>query len=397
MPANDTGLTRLHVRQAGFIAAMCGAMLAQAGETAKRTDPRPPVEGAGTLLQQAWYLEEGLRDLEGAIKLYEQIVRDYPNEATLVVQALLQQMACYERLGQRANAWESYRRADRDHPKELERLQAYYPLDITIVRMLNAAFSRGEQDQMNSLMDLLGILSPRDISRHYGKFRGEGLTLRKTDPAKAIEALEKAITLGVFAGRIEESAYLQSLVGDTYLSMGLPNEAIRAYGRLVHKDFADERDLAAWSLIRIAEVYRQIGHLRKAIEVYSELPVVYADRKAACAWACLWMGDCFRELDDMASAYAKWHAVLDLPESDETRLPRRIARWLIGKEPLPGRLEIKGTWANDVFYFAGVQREMMGMQDGARSAFRRSLSLSDDKDWPAPLIKRMVDPYNEME
>ncbi len=384
----------LHVRQAPFIAAMCVAMLAQAGAAARRPDPRPPVEGAGMLLQQAWYLEEGLRDLEGAIKLYEQVIRDHPNEATVVVQALFRQAACYERLEQRANAWESYRKAYRDFPDEAKKLQAYYRPDVRSARMLDDAFRReAVQDQMDFVMELLERMSPGDIYKLYSKYRGEGLTLRNSDPVKAIETLKKAIELGFYAGRTDDSAYLQSLIGDTYLDLDQPDQAIRAYHR-VHERFADERKLAAWSLIRIAEVYRRIGRLRDAIEVYSELPAAYPDRKSACAWAWLWMGDCFRELDDVASAYAKWGVVLDLPEADDTRLQRRVARWLIGKEPLPDTLEIKGAWANDVLYFVGVQREMMGMHVGACNAFRRSLNLSDDKDWPAPIVKRLVDFYD---
>jgi len=383
------------VRQALFIAPMCVAMLAQAGAPVRRPDPRPSVEVAGMLLQQAWYLEEGLRDLEGAIKLYDQVIREHPNETSVVVQALLRQAACYERLEQRANAWESYRKAY-DFPDEVEKLQAYYRPDIRSARMLDDAFSGAGQDQLDSLTALLEKMSPGDIYRHYSKFRGEGFRLRNSDPVKAIETLKKAIELGFYARRTDDSAYLQSLIGDIYLDINQPDQAIEAYHR-VHERFAGERELAAWSLIRIAEVYRQIGRLRDAIEVYSELPAAYPDQKSPCAWAWLWMGDCFRELDDMASAYAKWDVVLDIPEADDTRLQRRVARWLIGKEPLPDTLEIKGAWANDVFYFVGVQREMMGMHAGARNAFRRSLSLSDERDWPAPITKRLVDFYGEIE
>lgn len=53
----------------------------------------------GQLYQQAYLLEQGRGDLPGAIRIYQQIVRDFANDKRTAARALLRMGLCYERLG----------------------------------------------------------------------------------------------------------------------------------------------------------------------------------------------------------------------------------------------------------------------------------------------------------
>ncbi len=57
----------------------------------------PP--SAGELYERAYFLEQGRGDLEGAIKLYRQIVAQYSEDRRTAARALLRLGLCYERLG----------------------------------------------------------------------------------------------------------------------------------------------------------------------------------------------------------------------------------------------------------------------------------------------------------
>ncbi len=56
-------------------------------------------QSAGELYERAYFLEQGRGDLEGAIKLYRQIVAQYPEDRRTAARALLRLGLCYERLG----------------------------------------------------------------------------------------------------------------------------------------------------------------------------------------------------------------------------------------------------------------------------------------------------------
>jgi Tol biopolymer transport system component len=56
-------------------------------------------QSAGELYERAYFLEQGRGDLEGAIKLYRQIVAQYSEDRRTAARALLRLGLCYERLG----------------------------------------------------------------------------------------------------------------------------------------------------------------------------------------------------------------------------------------------------------------------------------------------------------
>ena len=71
------------------------------------------------LFQQALVKEQAEGDLRGAIDLYEQIARDFADDAALAARALIQMGQCYERLGSQ-EARNAYRRVLERYPNELE-------------------------------------------------------------------------------------------------------------------------------------------------------------------------------------------------------------------------------------------------------------------------------------
>ena len=353
----------------------------------------PGEPSAEQLLQKAWYYEEGLRDLEAAVRTYEQIIRDHADAPMTLVQALKRQSDCYERLGEREKAREVYSRIFSDHyPIEIKKLWADYRVDMRKAQMFEEAYGGGDSEKMAAALE---TMSPGDIFYRWSQYREQGLKLRKTQPDQAIDALKKAIVHGEEVGRAADSAYLQTVIATIYLDTGRPEEARRAF-RIVHDRFADQPELAAWALVSIAEVHRQYDELPEAVKAYAELAEAYPTHYKARAWAGLWMGDCYREMGNLATAYATWREVLDLTESKDTTQPRRVARWLLGIEPVPETWRFQGPWANDVLYFAGVRHQMMGRHSLARRAFQKALDTSSE-DWPAVLAQRIVSLYNDLD
>ena len=395
--SRNTQPSSLRLCASAVIFTVCLAAYMFGGETPKRPE-------AGMLFQEAWYAEEGLRDLPGAIQIYDRIVREYPEERSFVARSLMRLGACYERLGQWARARDTYWQAYRDYLDEIHKLPEYLHQDVRIARKFDEAFSGEGADQkkmMDFVKDFLASEPLAAVYQRYNTWRGEAFRLRKADPVKAIATFRKTIALGMYLGRsdgggldapgiMHDSAYLQSLIGDTYLEIEQFDQAIREFRR-VHEDFPAERELAANCQMRIAEVYRAMDQVAEAIEVYSQLPVTYPDQKRPCAWAKLWTGDCFRELSDMKKANAQWEAVLDFPESEDTRLAQRAARWLLGKEPVPDHIDIRGSWANDALYFAALKYEMDGRAEKTIELLKKCVEQSDGNDWPAPLAKRLIE------
>ena len=76
-------------------------------------------QSAGQLLQSGLYKEEVEGDLPGAIQIYEQILRDFPDERTIAAKALLRMGLSYEKLGT-AEAQKAYRRLLQEFSDQME-------------------------------------------------------------------------------------------------------------------------------------------------------------------------------------------------------------------------------------------------------------------------------------
>jgi Tol biopolymer transport system component len=82
--------------------------------------PTPALAQTGSdLFQQALVKEQAEGDLQGAIALYERIVRDFSGDRTLSANALVQIGQCYERLGSQ-EAERAYQRVVQDYPEQTE-------------------------------------------------------------------------------------------------------------------------------------------------------------------------------------------------------------------------------------------------------------------------------------
>jgi len=66
-------------------------------------------QSAEQLFQSGLYKEEVKGDLRGAVQIYENILKDFPDNRSVVAKALLQTGLCYEKLGV-SGAQKAYRR-----------------------------------------------------------------------------------------------------------------------------------------------------------------------------------------------------------------------------------------------------------------------------------------------
>lgn len=76
-------------------------------------------ETAKELFERALYLEETKGDLEKAIEVYKQIVKEFPDERTTAAKALLRLGGCHEKLG-REEAQRVYRRLVNEYPDQVQ-------------------------------------------------------------------------------------------------------------------------------------------------------------------------------------------------------------------------------------------------------------------------------------
>jgi len=81
-----------------------------------------PVQSGHDLFQQALVKERAEGNLQDAIDLYDQIVRDFPDDHALAAKSLVQMGQCYEKLGQEG-ARKAYERVVREYADQEEPLQ----------------------------------------------------------------------------------------------------------------------------------------------------------------------------------------------------------------------------------------------------------------------------------
>ena len=121
-------------------------------------------ESARELFEKAIFLEESKGDLEGAIELFQKVVKDFPDERTTAAQALFHVGICYEKLGMR-EAQKAFQNVIDSYPDQSE--------TVKLARAKLAAISRAKsppqaEDQSVSLkqvwsgagVDALGAVSP---------------------------------------------------------------------------------------------------------------------------------------------------------------------------------------------------------------------------------------------
>ncbi len=78
-----------------------------------------PAQSASVLLQEGLHAEEIKGDLDAAIKVYERVLRDYPQSRAQAAKALLRIGLCYEKLGKQ-KAQEAYQRLIKEFADQAE-------------------------------------------------------------------------------------------------------------------------------------------------------------------------------------------------------------------------------------------------------------------------------------
>jgi len=106
----------LRVLLAGFLAVtvLHGTAVGAAGRA-----EAPAAQSAAGLFQEAQHLQEVVGDLEGAIRLYERVVAEFPSQRSLAARALVQMGQCFDKMG-RAEAQEAYERVLSDYADQTD-------------------------------------------------------------------------------------------------------------------------------------------------------------------------------------------------------------------------------------------------------------------------------------
>ena len=68
-------------------------------------------ESGAELFQKALTAERAAGNLEEAIKLYQRVAKEFASDRALAAKAIVQEAKCYEKLGQKEQATEWYRKA----------------------------------------------------------------------------------------------------------------------------------------------------------------------------------------------------------------------------------------------------------------------------------------------
>lgn len=345
------------------------------------------------MLQEGWYFEEGLRDLESAIGVYEKIVAQRRQNATVAAKAQLRIAACYERLGKEDLANRAYQRARELFADELKKIPEHRETLERIEAKFEEAWGKSEPVNadrvVKEILKDVGIDTARAICDSYYRLAAEHV---KTELPKAILSYRKAIAISTFLGQKERSAHYQCVIGDIYHSLNRFREALGAY-RKAQRDFPDVKNIAAWTQMRIAETCRLVGDLGKAADAYREMHTKYPDQTDQCVWADVWRADIFREKNNLELAQDIWHNVAARGQSDQYRVQAQIASLMLEGTPLPeaeASAKPDDVFANDLLYFVGVRREMTGDVEAAAESYRACVQISVNNDWPCDLAAQAL-------
>lgn len=349
-----------------------------------------PSEQAQMLLQQAWYLEHGLRDLTAASKAYEEIVRRFPEQPEVAAQAQLNLVDCLERMGKVPEAKKELVKAYKLFPDELKK----YPARMGRLENLRQQFDEGftadtglgDSQFVREMLDMIPLSEASKICDTYYQ---NALQERSQKPQDAIVSLRKARVIGAYLGLTERAADAQTLIGDIYAELGRYPEALVAYNRAL-ADFSDERRLLAWTQVRIAETLRMMGRFEEAVAAYEAVFAKFADQPLPNAWALIWLGDLYRHLGRLPEAHSCWQRASQVPaDGPQLQQATQVAAFLLDNEAQPPTAT-SDPFANDIAYFLAVRYERSGKLTEAQQYYQQCLELSAQKDWPYELARRAL-------
>jgi len=324
--------------------------------------------------QEAWYLENGLRNLPEAIKVYEEVAAsaERKGDRALGAKVYMRIGFCYERLQKTKEANQAY--------GDALRLRGVDDQDFnTIIAKL--------EREAGKLIDIEEL--PEEIQRSIcDHFYTEAENIQGESPAKAIEVYRRAVEVSRFLDQTERAGFAMSFIGDLYRRQKHFEDALKTYEE-VEKQFPDEAAVLAWNYIRIAEVYRLLGRPAEAVEAYTALEdEKFEKQMQPRLWAQLWRGDAHRAMGDLGQARKVW-AGLRSKEADAP-IPARLAAMLLDKGDVPAAQEPEDPFANDVAYFVAVRYVLSGDRDAARQWLTKCVESSHGYDWPRQLAENAL-------
>ena len=339
--------------------------------------------------QEAWYLENGLQDVEQAAEVYREVAAARRAEPALAARAMLRLAACTRHLGREAQARSVEATAQQRFPDAIKQFPSYRL--SALHKQFDEAFDVGGSTTGGHAIErFLASLDAATVHSICEACYDQAAEAKARDPLGSVPAFRKAIAISTTLRQFERSAYAQKDVGDIHAAAGQPAAAIAAY-RKVQRDFPMCPSVVAWAIMSLAETHRLAGHLAEAVEAYRMIERRYPSQLPQALWAQLWMGDAFRAAGKMADARAAWRRVLEEFNDPDYADQIAIAAQLLGQAAIAPIRVPDDEFANDVAYFRAVRHEMAQEWDQAAKYYGRCIATSRGNDWPRALAVRALE------
>jgi len=321
---------------------------------------------------EGWYAENALRNLDAAIKLYNEVAESagQVGDEDLESRAFLRIGLCYERLQKKDDALRAYQKALRLKKEDLK------SFDAALAKLGSPA---GKLINLDEFLSQLPEEIQKNICDHFYT-RAE--TIQNDVPEQAIQIYRRAVHVSKFLKQHERAGFALSFIGDLFRRQGRFRDALKTY-KDVETQFDKETAVLAWNYIRIAETFRLLNQPEDARKAYAALQDERFARQAQPRlWSQLWLGDTYRVMSDPVNAKKTWSKMIQ-----EETLPERIAKMLATGEPTIFSQEPEDPFANDVAYFIAVREAMAGNSEAAADSYKQCVGLSHGFDWPRQLAE----------
>jgi tetratricopeptide (TPR) repeat protein len=343
------------------------------------------------LYQEAWYLEEGLRDPAGAVGLYTEVASKFPGNKTIAAKALTRAAGCYGKLGKQQLERDIWVQAWRDYKEEIEKMPEIQHDYIPIISRIENLAVGPSSDLAIVFSDILDQMQAAHIIPVRDRMLDKAEKQRESDPWGAVRSLRFAILLSTKLEDKATAAAAQSRIGEIWFEHEVFEAAILAYFE-AQRYYPNQLGVLAWNEMKMAEAYRLRDRMQDALGHYNDLLRSYPDQAEQRLWGKLWMGDCQRDLGQFEAAERLWRDLAESKEAEAYPRQQRLARMLVGLEEAPAKLDTsaKDEFTNDEAYFISVRHEMEGDTEAALRFLEQTIAVSIGKDWPCMLASQQL-------
>lgn len=344
---------------------------------------------ADAQFQEAWYLEEGLRDPARAVVMYLEIESKYKDRRSLAAKALTRAATCYKKLGKVDLERDIWFRVVKEYKDEIEKSPEYQHDAFRFMAMMNKVLDMGVwSDTANRVLSQLLDTTPQvNIIRERDRLMQQAEEQAEVDPLGAVESLRLAILLSTKLKDDATAVATLSGIGEIWFEHGAYMLAIQAYDE-ARNTYGNQLDTLAWNEMKMAEAFRLLDMTLSAIEHYNSL--LKSGQTQQVLWGKLWLGDYYRELGRTDSAIELWQDVAERGSGRQQRIARVLTGLDAPTNEVPG--DGKDVFANDEAYFMAIRHEMDGSREAAHQLLRRTMEISNGKDWPYKLAsERLAD------